>query len=130
MRYYGNRDHDFSPESIKEAKMSFEKMFEEIPVIIKNSHLVNSMLCELDDTISENQMFDHLDLGTRYGYVVFRVATLREKIQNLFFFRVGKSQGICVWLKNLERICNLREDTRNVKINGYSNLQKTHLCCT
>ena len=65
MKYYGNREHDFSPDSIKEAKMSFEKMFEEIPVVIKNSHLVNSMLCELEDTISENKTFDHLDLGTR-----------------------------------------------------------------
>ena len=106
MRYYGNRDHDFSPESIKEAKMSFEKMFEEIPVIIKNSHLVNSMLCELDDTISENQMFDHLDLGTRYGYVVFRVATLREKnkkTSKIFFFQSRKKSGNLCLVEKLRK---------------------------
>ena len=65
MKFYGNRDHDFSPESIKAAGISFEKMFKEIPVQIKNSHLVNSLLCELDDPLTEQQRFDYLDLGTR-----------------------------------------------------------------
>ena len=65
MKFYGNRDQDFSPESVKAAGISFEKMFEEIPITIKNSHLVNSMLCEIDDTLQEEKSFDFLDLGTR-----------------------------------------------------------------
>lgn len=64
MKYYNNKDHDFSPESVKAAGISFENMFMEIPVLIKNSHLVNSLLCEMDDKFSEDCKFDYLDLGT------------------------------------------------------------------
>lgn len=65
MQFYGTRDQDFSPDAVKAAGMSFEKMFIEIPVHIRNSHLVNSMLCELDDSLTDQQSFDYLDLGTR-----------------------------------------------------------------
>lgn len=65
MQFYGSREQDFSPEGIKAAGMSFEKMFTEIPVTIRNSHLVNSLLCDLDDSLSDQQSFDYLDLGTR-----------------------------------------------------------------
>ncbi|KAL4235568.1 Eukaryotic translation initiation factor 3 subunit H [Mactra antiquata] len=64
MKFYGSRDQDFSSESIKAAGISFENMFTEIPVTIKNSHLVNSMLCEIDESLNEKQSFDYLDLGT------------------------------------------------------------------
>ena len=43
------KEGDFTPESIKQAGLSFEKMFEEVPVTIKNSHLTNSLLCEMEE---------------------------------------------------------------------------------
>lgn len=55
---------DFSPDLIKSSGMSFEKMFEEIPVHVKNSHLVNAMLCELDETAPNQNTFNFLDLAT------------------------------------------------------------------
>ncbi|XP_052776795.1 eukaryotic translation initiation factor 3 subunit H-like [Mya arenaria] len=64
MKFYGSRDQDFSPEAIKAAGMSYEKMFMEIPVHIKNSHLVNSLLCEIDDKLVDEESSDFLDLGT------------------------------------------------------------------
>ncbi|TKR59961.1 hypothetical protein L596_029563 [Steinernema carpocapsae] len=38
---------DFSPETTKAAGLSFENLFQELPVVIKNSHLINVMLAEL-----------------------------------------------------------------------------------
>jgi len=70
MQFYGSREQDFTPEGVKAAGMSFEKMFTEIPVTIKNSHLVNSLLCELDEPLTQQQSFDYLDLGTRYGRAI------------------------------------------------------------
>ncbi|XP_052243304.1 eukaryotic translation initiation factor 3 subunit H-like [Dreissena polymorpha] len=64
MKYYGGRDPDFSPEGLKAAGISFENIFKEIPVHIKNSHLVNSLLCEIEEPVEEQESFDYLDLGT------------------------------------------------------------------
>lgn len=64
MKFYGNKDGDYSPENIKAMGINFENMFEEIPITIKNSHLMNSLLCEIEDDMQEKQTFDYLDLGT------------------------------------------------------------------
>ena len=39
-------------------------MFEEIPVHVKNSHLVNAMLCEIDEIAPNQNTFNFLDLAT------------------------------------------------------------------
>lgn len=38
---------DWSPESVKAAGLTYENMFEELPIIIKSSYLVNVMMAEL-----------------------------------------------------------------------------------
>ncbi|KAJ4930746.1 hypothetical protein JOQ06_025054 [Pogonophryne albipinna] len=35
------KEKDFTPEALKKANIGFEHMFEEVPIIIKNSHLIN-----------------------------------------------------------------------------------------
>jgi len=55
---------DFSPESIKAGGLSFDAMFEEVPVVIKNSHLVNTMLCEVEEMTPSNDKYSFLDLAT------------------------------------------------------------------
>jgi hypothetical protein len=40
-------------------------MFESIPVVLKNSHLVNALMCELSDNTKRDHKFNYLDLGTR-----------------------------------------------------------------
>ncbi|CAF3232428.1 unnamed protein product [Rotaria socialis] len=55
----------FSPESAKLASLNFETLFEELPVVFKNSHLVNSLLCEIDEqTRLSSKSNSFLDLGT------------------------------------------------------------------
>nr|KAG5714025.1 hypothetical protein BaRGS_020353 [Batillaria attramentaria] len=62
MKFY--KDGDFTPDAISKHSVSFENMFEEIPVVLKNSHLANALLCELTDSTKKNQTFSFLDLGT------------------------------------------------------------------
>jgi len=55
---------DFSTEKIRELGLSFENMFEEIPVVIKNSHLMNVALCEIEDKLSTKKTYNNLDMAT------------------------------------------------------------------
>jgi len=55
---------DFSPESIKKAKISYENLFEELPVTIKNSHLVNISMCEMALAQKPGPTKHFLDLGS------------------------------------------------------------------
>ena len=55
---------DFSAEAIKQFKLNHENFMEELPVVIKNSHLVNSLLCELQDMTHSPKRYNFLDLST------------------------------------------------------------------
>jgi len=58
------REGDFTPETIKRSGLSFETMFEEVPVMVKNSHLINSLLCEIDElSQSTDNRYNFLDLS-------------------------------------------------------------------
>ncbi|XP_030644854.1 eukaryotic translation initiation factor 3 subunit H-B [Chanos chanos] len=43
------KDKDFSAEGLKKASVGHESMFEEVPIVIRNSHLINVLLWELED---------------------------------------------------------------------------------
>jgi translation initiation factor 3 subunit H len=58
------KEGDFSPESVKKAGLSFEEMFEEVPLVIKNSHLTNALCCELEEIAPTENPYDFLDLAT------------------------------------------------------------------
>uniref|UniRef100_A0A224ZAH7 Eukaryotic translation initiation factor 3 subunit H n=1 Tax=Rhipicephalus zambeziensis TaxID=60191 RepID=A0A224ZAH7_9ACAR len=60
--------NDFSAEQFKNARCSFENMFEEIPVVIRNSHLVNILLCELSDTTPVDVGKQLLDMSTAFVF--------------------------------------------------------------
>ena len=60
------READFSAESIKNIKVSHDTLFQEVPIVVKNSHLVNELLLELSEETADHS--DHfgasfLDLG-------------------------------------------------------------------
>ncbi|XP_049488951.1 eukaryotic translation initiation factor 3 subunit H isoform X2 [Panthera uncia] len=42
------KEKDFSPEALKKGNITFEHMFEEVPIVIKNSHLINVLMWELE----------------------------------------------------------------------------------
>lgn len=45
-------------------KLNYENFLEELPVVVKNSHLVNSLLCELQDMGFSSKRHNFLDLST------------------------------------------------------------------
>ena len=40
-------------------------MFEEVPIIIKNSHLINAVCCEIEEAKPSVNPYNYLDLATR-----------------------------------------------------------------
>jgi translation initiation factor 3 subunit H len=58
------RRKDFSTDAIKEMRLNHENFMEELPVIIKNSHLLNSVLCELQEMTPAPKKYSFLDLST------------------------------------------------------------------
>jgi len=61
------KEGDFSPEAIKDLKISYESMFTQVPIIIKNSHLMNALLLEMQDQLPlTTGGTQYLDLGTAH----------------------------------------------------------------
>lgn len=58
------KEGEFSPEMLKNCHMSYQKIFTEIPVVVKNSHLINAMLCELSEYVADDEGKQFLDMGT------------------------------------------------------------------
>jgi translation initiation factor 3 subunit H len=55
---------DFTPDTIKNLKVTYDNLFQEVPIVIKNSHLVNELLLELSEQIPSEAGSQFLDLGT------------------------------------------------------------------
>jgi len=58
------QERDYTPEQLKKMKLGYDSIFQEIRVVIKNSHLVNTLLCELYEMMPSSQGQQFLDLGT------------------------------------------------------------------
>uniref|UniRef100_A0A7E4ZZW6 Eukaryotic translation initiation factor 3 subunit H n=1 Tax=Panagrellus redivivus TaxID=6233 RepID=A0A7E4ZZW6_PANRE len=54
---------DWSPETVKNAGLTHETMLEELPIVIRNSHLINVLLSQLS-IVRPNKAAPHLELGT------------------------------------------------------------------
>ena len=50
--------------SISKSGINFQAMFEEVPVVVKSSHLVNAMLCEVEEQMPQEEKYNFLDLAT------------------------------------------------------------------
>ena len=55
---------DFLPETVRHHKVTHDTLFQEVPIVIKNSHLVNELLLELSEQIPVGLGNQFLDLGT------------------------------------------------------------------
>jgi len=55
---------DFTPEKMAESNINFETIYEEVPIVLKNSHLMNALCCELEDKNEEENSYPFLDLAT------------------------------------------------------------------
>ncbi|CAG5132444.1 unnamed protein product [Candidula unifasciata] len=78
MKFY--KENDFTLENMTKHNINFETMFQEIPVVLRNSHLVNALLCDLSEKTRKEKKFSPLDLGT--SSCVDDVATDTNKYLN------------------------------------------------
>jgi len=89
---------DFSPDSIKKAGLTYEKLFEELPIKIKNSHLVNVALCELALSKKPGPAKQALDLGSSGSLekclrqLMGHVETLNQETNRFNKYIVGKQR--------------------------------------
>ncbi|RXN26282.1 eukaryotic translation initiation factor 3 subunit H [Labeo rohita] len=58
------KEKDFSADGLKKASVGFEHMFEEVPIVIKNSHLINVLLWELEDKSTAADKHELLNLSS------------------------------------------------------------------
>lgn len=58
------KENDFSPETLRSLKISYETLLMEVPIVIKNSTLTNILLSELTDYVPPQEGSTFLDLGT------------------------------------------------------------------
>jgi len=69
---------------LKKASVGFEKMFEEVPIVIKNSHLISVLLWELQDKSTAADKHELLNLSSRSEHTHTHTAADKHKLLNLF----------------------------------------------
>jgi len=80
------KESDFNVDGLKSSKFSFQNMFEEIPIYIRNSNLMNFLQCELETgslqpgkSIDTFDVTNHLELGSTTSLQ----KTLRQLMTNV-----------------------------------------------
>ena len=58
------KEGEFHAEAIRNLKVAHDNLFQEVPIVIKNSHLVNELLLELSEQIPVEVGTQFLDLGS------------------------------------------------------------------
>ncbi|KAK7886612.1 hypothetical protein WMY93_026233 [Mugilogobius chulae] len=59
------KEKDFTPEGkLKKANIGFEHMFEEVPIVIKNSHLISVLMWEMEDKSTVSDKHELLNLSS------------------------------------------------------------------
>uniref|UniRef100_A0A671KU92 Eukaryotic translation initiation factor 3 subunit H n=1 Tax=Sinocyclocheilus anshuiensis TaxID=1608454 RepID=A0A671KU92_9TELE len=58
------KEKGFSADGLKKASVGFENMFEEVPIVIKNSHLISVLLWELEDKSTAADKHELLNLSS------------------------------------------------------------------
>ncbi|KAL9980869.1 hypothetical protein ACROYT_G009508 [Oculina patagonica] len=76
------KDAEFSAERLAKSGLSFEAMFEEIPLVIRNSSLINTLLCEVEVLSPHTQTNEFLSLSTG-SYLEKNVRLLMEGVDEL-----------------------------------------------
>jgi len=73
---------NFSPEGLSSRGVNFDNLFEEIPVVVKNSNLMNTLVCEIEDKcrLPDKEAFLSLATGS---YLEKSVHLLIEGVDEL-----------------------------------------------
>lgn len=61
------KEGDFTPDAIKDLHISYETMFTQVPIVVKNSHLMNALMLEMQEQLTlDVGGAQFLDLGTAH----------------------------------------------------------------
>jgi len=63
MNMYANKQQNFTKESLDNANITFNHIFEEIPIHIHNSQLINALLYDMEGSDTLSAHFERLSLG-------------------------------------------------------------------
>lgn len=58
------REAESGPDPLRNTRISFDKFFEEVPVKVRNSHLVSALMCEIDEELRVDEGKQLLDMGS------------------------------------------------------------------
>lgn len=64
LKMLGENEQNITPEFVKSLHLSFDKMFHEVPIMIKNSPLANALCCQIVEMKPKDNGNQFLDLGT------------------------------------------------------------------
>ncbi|BES88273.1 Eukaryotic translation initiation factor 3 subunit F-1 [Nesidiocoris tenuis] len=76
------KEGEFTPDAMRNLKVSYESLLIEVPVVIKNSTLTNILMCELEDMIPSCKGFNFLDLSTS-SVLEGQLRSLMEHVDDL-----------------------------------------------
>merc|ERR1719322_789605 len=82
MDLYRSGEKVFTPEGLAKKGVSYNNLFEEVPVIIKNSNLASTLLCEIEDMSNITDTDSFLSLATG-SYLEKSVQLLMEGVDEL-----------------------------------------------
>ncbi|XP_063054176.1 eukaryotic translation initiation factor 3 subunit H [Engraulis encrasicolus] len=77
------KEKDFSPEGLKKALVGYEHMFEEVPIVIKNSYLVNVLLWELEEKSQVADKHELLNLSSSSNHLEKSLQLLMDRVDDL-----------------------------------------------
>jgi len=104
------KTQSFSKESLVKANVSFNDIYEEIPILIHNALLVNAFLLELEESGNMDCDFERFNLSTN-PFLEKNLESLIESLDDL-----GAEQTkLQYWQKNLQRQQAKRRDDPNWK---------------
>lgn len=76
------KEGEFTPEALRNLKVGYEKLFLEVPIVVKNSALCNIMMSELTEMVPEEEGTHFLDLGTA-GVLENHLRCLMDRVDEL-----------------------------------------------
>lgn len=82
--------------SLKKASIGFENMFEEVPIVIKNSHLISVLMWELEDKSTVSDKHELLNLSSRSDFGSCG-ARLRSDVQHPQLTHKTRSEHMTIW---------------------------------
>ena len=78
--------------SLSKTGMKHDEMFEEIPLVIRNSNLVNTLLCKLDESLTDPEQNDFLSLARGWVTWIWVFQHLKQSI--ILVFEIHKYSAL------------------------------------